>query len=792
MAQPGTFERDGVIYRDNGDGTATVVGYSGGPAQSLAPPDPRIMPQVQREQAQAEVATQTLPSVIQKTRAEGVKAEADAAAAAAGAAETRMNLERDQRAAALKALRSGFNTNNILQVIRRARKTAQEEGGTGWAALLSGVPNTTARKLKGDLDTIFGNLSFERLQQMREESPTGAGVGAASDRDIALLGTTVANLDAAVELPVFLERLDQIERSFIGMQVAAAGYDPASPEGQEIFKREFGYTGVFDGETPEGRDRLAAAGATTGAGEIPQQYQADHLRYLRDNWGRMDPRAYARFRTNLDNQYGLNPNPTAYAEAVPGFNKLASEGGTPEQLGAVPAAPRPLGAIEAGLNTAAQSAPGAFFANMGNAVGMGLPARLGGEQAALELLRDVRPYSSFLGETAGQALGALATGGAAGAAGAGMLARPFGAELLQGTVYGATQDDNALRGATTGALGSLAGSYLGQKVGQAFPGTFAPDALAAAQDAVPTVPQLKEQAAELYANVQANGNTASPFQTQDMIDRARQTLAGQGRIGPNGESLLQDGATKQAYALIESFAGLPMTPVQAQTVRETLGEGLTSNVPKERRIASMLLEQFDDWAGPVMPGAEQAREVSSRYIRGQQLQDLAGLGVRRGNRLKGNDVADSTRTLFGQLDEKVAKGQAFFDGPTQEAISNVAQGDNLTNALRALGKYGFGSFLPTTGMMAGGASTALMQTDPMLMAIPAAVGAIGTGARKLAERRTMDAAKNAEMTALGGPEYEAALAEVLERAGLYAGRIGGGIFSVPASATTREPRPLPR
>lgn len=778
-------EYNGVIYVRSGPGEPWV---KRGPAASqgvVLPADPMNAPKQTRAEAEAAIAAAQAPFA-------GQVAAADAASKGATAEQTRMETERKARAEAIKELRSAFQTDNILQVIRRARKTAQEDGGLGWESLVSGVPNTTARRLKGDLDTIFSNLSFTRLQQMRDESPTGGAVGNASDRDISLLGSTVASLDQGVDLRTFLERLDQVERAFIGMQVAAAGIDPQSDEARKVFKRDFGYTGVFAGELPQAEQALADPNATQQAVEIPKQYQVEHLRYLRDNWGNIDPRDYAVFRTGLDEQFDLTPAPAQYAAAVPGFNAVAQQGVTPEQLGVVPAPPQDMSLFEQGLNRAAQSAPGAFMANAGNAVGAGLPARLMGEQVPLELLREARPVSSFLGEAAGGIAGAAATGGIAGRVGAGLLARPLGAELAYGTTYGATQDDNPLRGAAMGAGGAVAGSLVGRQIGRAFPGTFAGDAMQAAEEAVPTVPQLKEQAAGLYADVQARGNTAMPDQTGAMIDRARKILASQGRIGANGEPLLQDGATKQAFNLMESFAGQPMSPVQAQTVRETLGEGLTSNVPKERRIASMLLEDFDQWADPVMPGAAQAREVSSRYIRGQQLQDLAGLGVRRGNRLKGNDVADTTRTMFGQLDEKVAKGQAFFDEPTQEAISRVAQGDPITNAMRALGKYGFGSVLPTTGMVSAGASTAFANTDPLLMAIPATVGAVGTAARNLASRRTLDAAREAELTALGGEAYRQMREQAVEEAMIRAGRIGGGLFGSTAGRFNRQQTLLPR
>ena len=73
----------------------------------------------------------------------------------------------------------------------------------------------------------------------------------------------------------------EIERHFIGMQLNALGVDPTSDEGRKAYKDEYGYTGVFSGETPEEKRALGAADATQTRGELPEEYQREHLRYGR-------------------------------------------------------------------------------------------------------------------------------------------------------------------------------------------------------------------------------------------------------------------------------------------------------------------------------------------------------------------------------------------------------------------------------------------------------------------------------------------------------------------------------
>lgn len=758
----------------------------------VLPPSPTQQYEAPRAQADTRKAAADAAVAEAEAPYAGQVAAAEAASKGASAQETQLDIERKRKSEALKELRSGFQTDNLLQVIRRIRKTAQDEGGTGWAALLSGIPNTTSRKLKGDIDTIRGNLSFDRLQQMRDESPTGGALGSITEGELALLGSTVANLDQAVDLPTFLERLDQVERNFIGLQVSAAGYDPRGEEAKDIFKREFGYTGVFAGELPGAQKELADPNATQTAVDIPKDYQIAHLRYLRDNWGRIDPRAYAAFRTGLDNQFNLEPNPSAYAGAVPGFNEMARQGATPEQLGAVPAPPQDLSVVGQAINNAAQSPAGGFLGNFGNALGAGLPMALSGNQEKLELLREAQPEGSFFGELAGNVGGAALTGGLAGRAGLNLLARPFGSELAYGTLYGATQDDNALRGAATGAFGSALGSYAGQKFGGAFPDAVAPDIMRNAEAQVPTIDDLKQLAGQQYANVEATGVAAGPGDTVRLSRNLAQILQKQGRITPKDALIDENTPITKGVKLVRDFAGEPMTPTQAGAVRNVLSEGRGTGTPNERRIAKLLVDEFDKWADPVLPGVAVPRATAQRYLQGEEIAERINIGKMRGERAKGNDVGDSLRTQFGQLDEAVERGDAFFDPPTRDAIANAARGGRLTNTLRSLGKFGLGNPLTAGGAGVGSGLAYAGLADPLYAGAALAVGAAGTAARRLAEQRTERAAQDALLTALSNDQQRALLQEAVKQAATRGGRLGGGIFGTSAGMMNREQRPLPR
>ena len=699
---------------------------------------------------------------------------------------------KDAKAEARKELNRAFNTDNVLAAIRQARKIAQSDGGVGWESLLSGVPTTDARRLRGELNTIAGNLSFDSLKSLREESPTGAGVGSVTERELELLGSLVASLDQGADLQSFLDRLDRIERNFIQVQIAAQGIDPESPEGRRAFKQDYGYTGVFDDEVLRPETQLGGADATTTADPVPPEYQAAVTRYLRDNWGNVDPRDYAAFRANLDQQFGFRGLSVGeYAAAAPELNDYAGAGGSPDLVPIVPQE-RELGTLEQIANQAALNPAGTAFANASNALLAGLPVRLSGGQQNLELLREANPVSSFTGELIGNVGGAYLGGGLAAKAGLNLLARPLGAETAYGAVYGATQDEDPLRGAAFGGGSALAGGFLGNKIGQALPDTFAPGAMREAEANIPTVEQLKELAGQQYADVQSRGVAAGSDETTRLAENLARTLRREGRIDADGNLIDENTPITKGFGLINSFAGKEMTPVQAGSVRDVLSEGRGVGTPNERRIAGRLVDEFDQWADPVLPGIDVPRSTAQRYLQGQQIQQRTNIGSIRGQRAKGNDVGDSIRTQFGQLDEAVERGDAFFQPEAREAIALAARGDRLTNGLRALGKFGFGNPLTTGGAGVSGGLAYGGFVEPGYALATTALGAAGSAARRLAEQRTLRAAKDAEFAALGTPEQLELLRMAAKQGGVNAGRLFGSTLGTLGSMTTRQPEPLPR
>lgn len=88
--------------------------------------------------------------------------------------------------------------NLLTDDIDRALRTIDGDGWlpvTGWGDNIKNIPGTNAKALDGFLTTVKANISFDKLQAMRESSPTGAALGTVSDSDMKLLSATMGSMD---------------------------------------------------------------------------------------------------------------------------------------------------------------------------------------------------------------------------------------------------------------------------------------------------------------------------------------------------------------------------------------------------------------------------------------------------------------------------------------------------------------------------------------------------------------------------------------------------------------------
>lgn len=105
-----------------------------------------------------------------------------------------------------------------LESVQRTRQTVNDAisqiGPTSAGfvgARLREVEGTEAYNLARTLDTVQANLAFDTLAAMRAASPTGGALGAISERELNLLGSTVQSLDPNQEPAELRRKLAEIQ-----------------------------------------------------------------------------------------------------------------------------------------------------------------------------------------------------------------------------------------------------------------------------------------------------------------------------------------------------------------------------------------------------------------------------------------------------------------------------------------------------------------------------------------------------------------------------------------------------
>ena len=76
------------------------------------------------------------------------------------------------------------------------------------------VPGTDAFTLKERISTIKANLGFDRLQQMRDASPTGGALGQVAVQELQALQSSVASLDVGLPKKELDKNLGKIQTHY--------------------------------------------------------------------------------------------------------------------------------------------------------------------------------------------------------------------------------------------------------------------------------------------------------------------------------------------------------------------------------------------------------------------------------------------------------------------------------------------------------------------------------------------------------------------------------------------------
>ena len=165
--------------------------------------------------------------------------------------------------------RSGKETSAtvVTDDIDRAFKTMDNATlpTTGWfGEKLSDVGGTAARDVAGLAKTIKANASFDKLQQMRESSPTGAALGAVSDTEMGLLGAAIGDLDQSQSDGQFRDNLARIQNIYLDI---IHGPNAGPP------RRKLSYKGnQIPGITTQPPAPMPQAGAPIGSAQKRLRY----------------------------------------------------------------------------------------------------------------------------------------------------------------------------------------------------------------------------------------------------------------------------------------------------------------------------------------------------------------------------------------------------------------------------------------------------------------------------------------------------------------------------------------
>jgi tRNA(Arg) A34 adenosine deaminase TadA len=84
---------------------------------------------------------------------------------------------------------------NVMNTIDTASKQIGTFTAGAIGSPLSLIPGTPAKNLAANLETIKANLGFDRLQQMRDASPTGGALGQVAIQELVALQSSLASLD---------------------------------------------------------------------------------------------------------------------------------------------------------------------------------------------------------------------------------------------------------------------------------------------------------------------------------------------------------------------------------------------------------------------------------------------------------------------------------------------------------------------------------------------------------------------------------------------------------------------
>lgn len=135
----------------------------------------------------------------------------------------------DQNARQQAATYADIVTQDIDRLTQQIEENPLMTTGIG-AATTQNIPGTPAFNSKALADTIRANVGFDRLNQMRQASPTGGALGQVSEFENRLLQATIGNLELSQSKEQLLENLSRVREIYV--RIINEGIEPGDPIAQ--------------------------------------------------------------------------------------------------------------------------------------------------------------------------------------------------------------------------------------------------------------------------------------------------------------------------------------------------------------------------------------------------------------------------------------------------------------------------------------------------------------------------------------------------------------------------------
>ncbi len=118
------------------------------------------------------------------------------------------------------------SADNVIDTIDNALPMVDELTAGLGGTVLNKIPGTKAKNLSRLIDTIQSNVGFDRLQKMREASPTGGALGSMAVTELKALQSSIASLDTDQTPAQLRKNLDRVRTHYSRWRSVAQGINP--------------------------------------------------------------------------------------------------------------------------------------------------------------------------------------------------------------------------------------------------------------------------------------------------------------------------------------------------------------------------------------------------------------------------------------------------------------------------------------------------------------------------------------------------------------------------------------